>query len=103
MEEREKRLPSNTRPCPRHPSPAQEQTKLPSTTALKAELASIREKWTRCGVREQERGRGQSFQLASEEMAIVPSGGVKKRAEVRQDKLKPIQDGVVNLGMWLLQ
>lgn len=30
-------------------------------------------------------------------------GVVKKRAEDRQDRQKQFQDGVVNLGVWLLQ
>lgn len=40
-----------------------------------------------------------------EEMAIVPrvGGVVKKRAEDRQDRQKQFQDGVVSLGVWLLQ
>lgn len=98
-----KRLPSNMRPCPGHPLPCSEQTKLPGTTALTAELASIREKWACCGVRGEE-GRASSWQGETKgRNGNCAKGGVKKRAEDRQDRLKPVQDGVVSLGRWQLR
>lgn len=70
-----RRLPSNTDPIQGTPSPAQEQTKLPGATALKAELASTRAECTCCG-----EGRGNRAELPAgrvrlwrprEEMAVV--------------------------------